>query len=66
MRDAAEIALGPARSKASSLVTCFQPAPSSPTSMSSGTKASWKTTSLKWCLPVRSMMGLMVMPGVLV
>ena len=54
---------GPLRSKASSVVTCFQPASSSPTRMSSGTNASWKTTSLKWCAPERSMMGRMLIPG---
>ena len=39
------------------------PAPSSPDEKSSGTKASSKTTSLKWWVPSSSGMGRTVTPG---
>ena len=41
---------GPLRSKASSAVTCAQPAPSSPISASCGSSTSSKKTSLKCCV----------------
>ena len=56
---------GPLRSKASSLVTCCQPAPSSPITRSAGMKTRSKTTSLKSSAPARLRIGRMVMPGAL-
>ena len=54
---------GPLRSKASSDVTCCQPSPISPNTMSSGTNASSRMTSLKWCAPFIEMIGRISMPG---
>jgi hypothetical protein len=54
---------GPLRSNASSPVTCFQPAPTSPSTIPSGTCTRSNTTSLKWWAPVSSLIGRMVTPG---
>ncbi len=54
---------GALRSKASSLVTCFHPLPSSPSRQSSGTNRSVRKIWLKWCSPNRLMTGLMSIPG---
>jgi len=44
-------------------VTCFQPAPSSPTSASASSRTSLKNTSAKCASPVRSTIGRIVTPG---
>ena len=54
---------GPLRSKDSSAVTCCQPAPISPSTLSSSMNTSSKVTSLKWCSPDISTIELIEMPG---
>ena len=54
---------GPLRSKPSSAVTWCQPLPTSPSTSPSATNASSNVTSLKWCSPFISWIGLIVIPA---